>query len=216
MQPDERKEFYSKIASRYDRVAVGKVGYVAHERVPSRLLKLVSRVDKLRVLDLGCGTGLTSVPFFERGFTVVGIDYAPGMIEIARQRPFTQLFCQSIEEEFPVDDNQFDIVTAIGVTEFIKDPHKLLIRILEKMTDGGVVAMTAAKPNGVAESMGVCVFDKNEFLSKVDQEVFEILEIDEFFGWESGHLSSDEENPVAEHHRFDYFVVFLRKRKSTN
>lgn len=214
MQTDERRDFYSKIASRYDQLALDKVGYLAHERVPAHILKIVAQNEKLCVLDLGCGTGLTSVPFFERGFDVVGIDYSPGMIEVASQRPFKQLFCQSIEDNLPVEDNQFDIVTAIGVTEFIENPHKLLMRIYEKLKKHGVVAITAAKHNAVAGSMGVCTFDSVEFVSKIDKNSFDVIAVDEFFGWESGHLTLQDESPINQHHRFEYFAVYLRK--STN
>jgi|SRR5579864_3894066 len=39
-----------------------------------------------RVLDLGCGTGDDAVHLISRGLNVVGIDSAPGMVEIARTR----------------------------------------------------------------------------------------------------------------------------------
>ena len=41
--------------------------------------------SKSRVLDLGCGTGAPVAEFFlGKGFEVVGVDYAPSMIEFAK------------------------------------------------------------------------------------------------------------------------------------
>jgi ubiquinone/menaquinone biosynthesis C-methylase UbiE len=37
------------------------------------------------VLDLGCGTGRTTIPLYEQGFQVTGIDLVPKMIENARK-----------------------------------------------------------------------------------------------------------------------------------
>ncbi len=39
------------------------------------------------VLDLGCGTGLLATAIAERGALVTGVDPAPAMLAIARQRP---------------------------------------------------------------------------------------------------------------------------------
>lgn len=39
-----------------------------------------------RVLDLGCGTGDDAAHLMLQGVEVLGIDYAPGMVEIARTR----------------------------------------------------------------------------------------------------------------------------------
>ena len=37
-----------------------------------------------KTLDIGCGAGRVTIPLHERGFQVVGMDYAEKMIDVAR------------------------------------------------------------------------------------------------------------------------------------
>lgn len=59
-------------------------GRAQREQVWREIDSLFSLCD--RVLDLGCGTGDDAVHLMSRGVNVLGIDSAPGMIEIARSR----------------------------------------------------------------------------------------------------------------------------------
>jgi SAM-dependent methyltransferase len=59
-------------------------GRAQREQVWREIDRLFSPGD--RVLDLGCGTGDDAVHLRSRGVNVLGIDSAPGMIEIARSR----------------------------------------------------------------------------------------------------------------------------------
>jgi 2-polyprenyl-3-methyl-5-hydroxy-6-metoxy-1,4-benzoquinol methylase len=208
---NDRRDFYSRIAAQYDQCVVENVCYDAHLRVPKRVLELYGK-PQAKVLDLGCGTGLSSVVFFDAGFEVTGLDYSPGMIEVASQRPYKELFCQSVEEEFPVPDFSFDIVTALGVTEFVEDPALFLKRIWQKLQPGGLCAMTIPKPTDAAQELGIKIYSLEEFMNFVDREQFDVIESSEFYGWESGHLSKIDGHSGNPHHRVDYCALFLRKR----
>lgn len=41
--------------------------------------------ENAKLLDVGCGTGRTTIPFFQQGYEVIGIDLVPKMIENAKE-----------------------------------------------------------------------------------------------------------------------------------
>lgn len=58
---------------------------------------LPARLDGLRLLDAGCGTGALAVEAARRGANVVAIDLSPTLVELARERTPTDLGRGKIE-----------------------------------------------------------------------------------------------------------------------
>jgi SAM-dependent methyltransferase len=89
------------------------------------------------VLDIGCGTGRYSIECAKRGAKkVMGIDFAPQMIEfsknIAKQMNVHNT-CEFICADFlnyPFE-NSFDIVLALGLFDYIKDPAPLFKKVAQ-------------------------------------------------------------------------------------
>src|ERR1700730_17648635 len=60
-----------------------------HTTPPPELVEVIDgerRISPGRALDLGCGTGNSSIYMAERGWTVTGIDFARPAIERARRK----------------------------------------------------------------------------------------------------------------------------------
>lgn len=106
------------------------------------------------VLDVGCGAGRFTIPLAQRGMKVVGIDYSPEMIRLADHyvevhsknlpRPmFVQHLCCDFINEFSPEAT-FDVVLAIGVLDYLRDPIPLM-RKMKEVTRGVMVISFPAR-----------------------------------------------------------------------
>lgn len=87
------------------------------------------------VLDIGCGTARYSIECAKRGARrVTGIDFAPSMIEFSRKIAADMRVadrCEFIHGDFLAHPfaQPFDIVLALGVFDYIKDPAPVFNKI---------------------------------------------------------------------------------------
>lgn len=93
---------------------------------------MVSGLGAKSVLDVGCGSGPLFEPLAERGIKVTGIDPAPAMVALARQKAaaypdLVVVELRSWEEISEVDS--YDTAVALGVFDYVDDPGDLLARM---------------------------------------------------------------------------------------
>jgi ubiquinone/menaquinone biosynthesis C-methylase UbiE len=92
-----------------------------------------------RVLDIGCGSGFYIANALKRGaLHVTGIDPAPGMLALARQRVAAQGEegrVSLIEGYFPevVPPGRFDYAIVMGVLDYIEDPLHFLRELRKRI-----------------------------------------------------------------------------------
>lgn len=88
--------------------------------------EIAADLKPARVLDVGCGSGRFAVSLAGDGATVVGLDFAPEMLALARQKAAQAGVadrCEFLEVDFMTWDwdEPFDLVLAIGVLDYV--PH---------------------------------------------------------------------------------------------
>ena len=107
--------FYGEWAEAYDERMEQRLGYVAPRLIAERLARHLD--DRAAViLDVGCGTGLTSHYLADLGFTTFdGVDVSPGMLDKARERGiYRALFEMDITEPMDMLDAAYDAAVSSG------------------------------------------------------------------------------------------------------
>ncbi len=174
---------FNEFADEYDEIVIGELGYTAHRRLPIQVLARLGS-GRARILDLGCGTGISSLLFFERGHEVIGVDIAPGMVAKARRRPFKKLLCQNLEAPLPLEADCFDAVVALGVMEFIHAPERFLREVRRVLKPGGVFALTVPRDRPAQSRLPVRNYRQSEAEALLVATGFEMLSCERFLGYE--------------------------------
>jgi SAM-dependent methyltransferase len=100
-----------------------------------------------RLLDVGCGSGLTLVLAARRGAIPAGLDVSPGLLGIARERLPDADLRDGDMESLPFGDAAFDAVTGVNAFQFAGDPHRALREAARVLRPGGrLVASLFAAP----------------------------------------------------------------------
>ena len=82
------------------------------------VLELLSLNEEKMLLDVGCGSGLFLSMASITGAEVHGIDAAPGLLAISKERlPRTPLLLEDLEA-LPFIDGSFDVVTAFNSLQY--------------------------------------------------------------------------------------------------
>jgi len=100
-----------------------------------KVLAQLKLTEETLLLDAGCGSGLFSSMAISTGAQVIGIDAAPGLLEVARQRNPDNNFMEEDLEALPFADNSFDVVTGFNSFQYAGDFEKALLeskRVLKK------------------------------------------------------------------------------------
>ena len=74
------------------------------------------------LLDAGCGAGLFCRLAAARGASVVGLDSAPALLNIARERVASGTFDLGDVGNLPYEDESFDVVTGINSFPYVSSP----------------------------------------------------------------------------------------------
>lgn len=135
--------FYRKWAGDYDRQMVDNLNYLSPTLIAQVLIKFLADINS-RILDIGCGTGLTSVPLHHNGFRDIdGLDFSADMLRVAAGRDiYDQLIEADLNLPLAINDSQYDAAISSGTFthgHVGAEPIDEIFRILKK---GGLLACT--------------------------------------------------------------------------
>ena len=153
MPPAYVRMLFDQNATRFENDLLQRLSY----RGPQMLREAVERTAKarkkrarfLRVLDLGCGTGLMGAEIRELANDLSGVDLSPGMISQAQAKEiYDRVAVGDLVEFLDEEDGDFDLVLAADVFTYLDDLHPVLAAVREHLVPGGLVAFTIETHRG--------------------------------------------------------------------
>lgn len=179
---------YSELAAEYEQVMRDELRYTAYAEVPRRVIKSIGPRPHAKILDVGCGTGLSSLPFMAQGWDVTGLDGSRAMVRKAQRLPYANLIRQDVESPWQVDDSSFDAAVLIGVLEYIEDPAALFRQAHKKLVDGGVFGVTVPIKNRCCTEVGLKSYYRPEITPAFKDAGFQIETCERTLGFEDADM----------------------------
>jgi len=126
---------------------------------------------KLKVLDIGCGGGLASIPMARLGAEVTGIDPSKKAIASAKKKAKSLglknvNYINVMPEEFK-PEHTFDLILCLDVVEHIDDLEGLAQTMVNLLTPGGAIVISSI--NKTAKSFLFAIIAAEYLLNMVPQ-----------------------------------------------
>ncbi len=144
------------------------------QRWREEILAYLPSDRKLKILDVGCGSGFFTILLSKMGHEVVGTDLTPEMvrasIQLAQEEQASCEFLQMDAENLEFENETFDVVISRNLTWTLPDAeqaYKEWIRVLKK---GGVLLNFDAN-YGADDTSDVSNLPKNHAHNKLGDEM---------------------------------------------
>ena len=140
---DETLKLYADWAETYDQTMLEGLAYCSPQRIATLAAVTESRRD-VRVLDVGCGTGLLANSLRANGFDRVdGLDYSAPMLSVAqREGRIDKAFLRNLNEKLGIGAECYDILASTGTFTHGHVGAGCLPELLALLVPGGYLICT--------------------------------------------------------------------------
>ncbi|HEX2395641.1 MAG TPA: class I SAM-dependent methyltransferase [Bacteroidales bacterium] len=175
-----------------------------HQRFLEFFKKQHERIS-LKVLDIGAGHGAFSQKLYDMGYDVYACDLFPELFQ------FDKIICTQVDitKHFPYNDNTFDLLIAIEVSEHITDHENFFSEAGRILKPGGKLYITT--PNILTLKSRIRFLLSGFFLA------FNPLQLNNYDGLQ--HVSSltlDQYNYIAVRNRFNTAELAIDREQKTS
>ena len=184
LKDDEKMvDFYRKWADDYDHQMLVELGYTSPITIAQLLNEHLPDKDA-RILDIGCGTGLTCTFLHQQGYrSLVGIDLSPDMVRVAQDRGiYQQVMVGDLNLPLEIADASYDAAISSGTFTHGHVGPEPLDEIFRILRPGGILACTVHID--LWQSKGF----EEKFNSLVDAGIIECLHLKQDKYYETGDL----------------------------
>lgn len=153
------RDLFDAYAARFEQQLTEGLDY----RTPALLAALLTEAGvpaerRLRVLDLGCGTGLAGVALAPFAARLEGVDLSPRMLALAARREglYAALHEADLLAWLPGRPAAFDAIVAADVLNYLGDLGPAVTAIGDALAPGGLAAFSleAAEPGSAPYLLG--------------------------------------------------------------
>jgi ubiquinone/menaquinone biosynthesis C-methylase UbiE len=163
------------------RAADYRVHFFAERRL--RVIEALGSVEGRRVLDVGCASGDLTLTLATSGARAFGADLTKSMVARAETRrreapPHLRdaagraAFLAADAEGLPFPDQSFDMVTCIGVLEYVPDDGRGARELFRVLKPGGRLVITAPHRHAPAIWMELGIFRLAGLFKKREPQSF--------------------------------------------
>lgn len=138
---------FDQYAERFESALVEKLHYTAPQQLAAALEQhLKPEQTQLRVLDLGCGTGLMAETIHQRSSNIVGVDLSANMVAEAEKKGLYQRLAVADLHDFLqqelMQQQDYDVVAAADVFVYVGELNFALHLASQLLASGGLFAFT--------------------------------------------------------------------------
>ena len=143
---------------------------VLHQIRPIRMQYILKQlhgvnIEKLEILDIGCGGGLISESLSKLGANVTGIDFVKDNIEIAKQHAkknnLNIKYLHSDIENFSTN-KKYDVIILFEILEHLTDWKKSLLKVSKILKNKGLIILSTINRN-IFSKYGIIFLAENFF-----------------------------------------------------
>ena len=108
-------------------------------------------LEKLKILDIGCGGGLLCEPLNRLGATITGIDASNNNIEVAKlhskEMNLNIEYIHAAPENLDLKNNIYDVVLCLEIVEHLKDVNLFIDNCSKLIKKNGIMFVATINKN---------------------------------------------------------------------
>ena len=134
---------FDEMADYFEEKLINELQYNGPESIKQLLDKQFTKSKTLRVLDAGCGTGLSAAALSEYAYHLTGVDLSPNMLSKASSKNiYDDLIESEITSYLMEHQSSFDLIVMVDLMIYFGPLDNLFKAVKKSLGDKGYLAFT--------------------------------------------------------------------------